>query len=105
MNRINYRQVSLTSVVCEILEGFVRDVTINHLIKNNLLAKEQHGFVPNKICITNLLETLDCITDNLSDEHSVDEVLLDLSKVFDLVSHPRLVYKLKKYGLDDEMAL
>ena len=91
--------------MCKVLEGFVRNVTINHLIKNKLLAKEQHGFVSNKSCITNLLETLDYITGNLSDGHNVDEVLLDLSKVFDLVPHWRLVYKLKKFKLDDEIAL
>ena len=105
MNRTNYRQVSLTSVVCKLLEGFVRDVMTNNLIKNKLLAKKQHGFVPNKSCISNLLETLEYITGNLSDGHNVDEILLDLSKAFGLVPHRRLVYKLKKYGLDDEIAL
>ena len=33
--------------------------------KNNLLAREQHGFVRNKSCTTNLLENLDYILSNL----------------------------------------
>ena len=45
-----------------------------------------HGFVPNKACVTNLLETLEIITDAVNKEKSVDLVLLDFTKAFDKVS-------------------
>ena len=57
------------------------------LIINKLIANEQHGFVPRKGCVSNLLETLDFITDALSWGENVDEIMLDLSKAFDLVPH------------------
>ena len=36
----NYRPVSLTSIVCKLFEGFVRNVLMNHKIDNGLLAEE-----------------------------------------------------------------
>ena len=41
----NYRPVSLTSVVCKILETFIKDNIIEHLLKHNLIKDSQHGFV------------------------------------------------------------
>ena len=44
-----------------------------YLYKNNLLAREQHGFVRNKSCTTNLLESLDYILLKLDFAIPVDE--------------------------------
>jgi hypothetical protein len=41
----NYRPVSLTSIVCKLMEGIIRDEIMIHLTKNNLLSNKQHGFV------------------------------------------------------------
>ena len=92
----NYRPVSLTSVVCKVLEGFVRDSLMEYLARNGLLAKEQHGFVRNKSCVTNLLESLDFITHALANGKCVDEILLDFAKAFDTVPHKRLVHKMMR---------
>ena len=40
----NYRPVSLTSVLCKVLEGFVRRALYNHLVDNELLSEHQFGF-------------------------------------------------------------
>ena len=61
----------------------------------------QHGFVPNKACVTNLLETLDIITDAVNKGHSVDLILLDFAKAFDKVSHAKLIQKLEAYGVNN----
>ena len=91
--RSNYRPISLTSVISKILERIIRDELLRHLIENGLVNKAQHGFVPSKSCLSNLLETLDFITSSLVEGNSVDEILLD----FDLVPHRRLVHKIKRY--------
>ena len=36
------------------------------------ITKDQHGFVKSKNCTTNLLETIDLITENLANQYSVD---------------------------------
>jgi hypothetical protein len=73
------------------------------LVINQLIADEQHGFVPKKGCVSNLLETLDFITESLSWGNSVDEIILDLSKAFDLVPHKGLTHKLKGYGIGSDL--
>ena len=40
----NYRPVSLTSVPCKLLEHIVHSQVINHLLANNILCDNQHGF-------------------------------------------------------------
>jgi hypothetical protein len=95
----NYRPVSLTSVMCKVLERIVRDTLLDYLYANHLIAKEQHGFVRNKACITNLLESLDIITNSLAYKLWIDLILLDFAKAFDKVPHGRLVHKLRAYGI------
>ena len=64
----NYRPVSLTSVICKVMEKVVRNALLNHLMENSLLADNQHGFVPGRSCVTQLLEVLDKWTEILDNE-------------------------------------
>ena len=41
----NYRPISLTCVLCRIMESFLRDIIMDHLRGNNLLSPKQHGFM------------------------------------------------------------
>ena len=66
--------MSLTSVVCKLIEGIIRDRFMDHLGNNELISKDQHGFVRKKACVTNLLETLDLISKELALGESVDIV-------------------------------
>ena len=54
----NYRPVSLTSVVCKLLETLTRDHMVEFLVKHNLINTSQHGFLKARLCLTNLLRFL-----------------------------------------------
>ena len=41
----NYRPVSLTSVVCKLLETLIRDHMVEFLVKHKLINTSQHGFL------------------------------------------------------------
>lgn len=99
LDRGNYRPVSLTSVPCKVLESVVRDALVVHLTVNNLICSEQHGFVPRKACVTNLLETVDFVTKNMSERTPTDIIFLDFAKAFDKVPHRRLMHKLECMGI------
>ena len=36
----NYRPISLTSIVCKVMERIIRDEIVNHLVKNKLIIKQ-----------------------------------------------------------------
>jgi len=77
----NYRPVSLTSLLSKVLERIVRDSILEFLYASNLIASQQHGFVRNKTCTTNLLESLDFITNSLAYKHWIDLILLDFASI------------------------
>ena len=52
---VNYRPVSLTSVICKLLETIIRDHMMDFLLKHKLINHSQHGFLKARSCLTNLL--------------------------------------------------
>jgi len=94
-----YRPISLTSTACKILESIVKDNLIDYLNTNNLLSKQQHGFLSKRSTTTQLL---DCSIDwyhNLKSRNQTDIVYLDFTKVFDSVTYTKLLYKLECYDI------
>jgi hypothetical protein len=100
----NYRPVSLTSIPCKIMEKIIREEIFQHVEKNKLLVKCQHGFVSNRSCVTNLLGVLDDWTNFLDNGDSVDAIYLDFAKAFDTVPHIRLLHKLENYGVSGRVS-
>ncbi len=95
----NYRPVSLTSVICKVIEKLVRVALLSHLMDHNLVSPFQHGSVPGRSVVTQLLAVLDCWTDILDNGGSFDAVYLDFAKAFDSVPHFRLIKKLQSYNV------
>ena len=95
----NYRPISLTSILCKILERLIRKELMDHMESNNLFTKHQHGFRKGHSCVTQLIEVIDDWTNELDKYNSVDTIYLDFQKAFDTVPHKRLMEKLKGYGI------
>ena len=96
---VNYRPVSLTSVICKLLESIIRDHIMDFLIKHKLINSSQHGFLKSKSCLTNLLCFFEEITKWVDGGSPVDIIYLDFQKAFDKVPHQRLILKLKSHGI------
>jgi hypothetical protein len=99
----NYRPVSLTSIVCKIMESIIKEHLMKHLLQNDLISIHQHGFMSQKSCTTNLLESMDFITGNNSRGIPVDVLYTDFAKAFDKVSHLYLIHKLRSYGIGNKI--
>ena len=95
----NYRPISLTSIVCKILEHVIHSSVISHFEKNSILTDCQHGFRKRRSCETQLILTIDDLARGLNDKQQIDAILLDFSKAFDKVPHQRLLLKLNHYGV------
>ena len=99
----NYRPISITSVISKLMESLVRDPIMDHLIKHKLLADDQHGFVPGRNCITQLLLCLEEWTKLVEEGEAFDVIYTDFSKAFDSVAHKRLLIKLERIGITGDL--
>ena len=95
----NYRPVSITSIICKLMESILKDKIINHLERSNLYSRKQHGFVRLRNCMSNLLICMEKWTEMLETGYQVDIIYTDFAKAFDRVPHQRLLLKMKNLGI------
>ena len=94
-NMLNYRLVSLTSIVYKLLEKVVVKQLLDHCLDNGLITSQQHGFLPGRSCTTALVSaTNDWLSSLDSRVPAVDLVSLDFSQAFDTISQDILIKKL-----------
>lgn len=98
---LNYRPVSLTCILCKVLEQIIRKQIVEFL--EHKINIHQHGFVNKRSCLTNLLETFDTIISILEAGDAVDVLYFDFQKAFDTVPHYRLIIKLERLGIKGKL--
>jgi len=91
----NYRPVSLTSVVCKVMERIVKDNVVELLNEYKVIKGSQHGFTRGRSCLTNLLEFFEEVYERIDEGNPVDVIYIDFAKAFDKVPHKRLAKKLQ----------
>ena len=99
----NYRPVSITSVIAKIMESLIRDAIVEHMMNNDLFADKQHGFVPGRDCMTQLLLCMEEWTSIIDRGVCFDVIYTDFSKAFDSVPHERLIVKLESLGIGGDI--
>ena len=68
------------------------------------LSKDQHGFLPNKSCNTQLIAFADSIATAINSSMRTDVVYFDFAKAFDSVNHDIILKKLKdRFKIDGTM--
>ena len=97
----NYRPVSLTSIVCKLLESFIRDALVDYMKSNNFFTNKQFGFLKGRSTVLQLLKVIDRWTEILDSGGWVDAIYCDFRKAFDTVPHRRLLTVLEHYGVTD----
>ena len=75
----NYRPISLTCVVCKIMERLIRDKLEEHLKCNNI-SKKQFGFIKGRSIVLQLLKVMDDWTEAIEMGFAVDVIYTDFSK-------------------------
>ena len=100
LEAINYRPVSLTCISCKLFEHILCRHMLNHLEKHNILTDLQHGFRSGRSCETQLITTVEDLSEAHSRNVQIDVAVLDFSKAFDTVPHDALLSKVLHYGIN-----
>ena len=95
----NYRPISLTCILCKVLEHILASNIVKHLDGQGILYDLQHGFREKRSCETQLLMLIEDLASGASVGKQTDIILLDFSKAFDKVNHSKLLWKLHQYGI------
>ena len=95
----NYRPISLTCVLCKVLEHIVASSVAKYFTELDILYDLQHGFREKRSCETQLIRLVDELAINMQMGKQTDLILLDFSKAFDKVAHEKLLLKLHQYDI------
>ena len=95
----NYRPISLLSFI-SIKYLNVAILTTLNIIFTNRQSLSYNGFILGKSCITQLVEVLEHISRELDRSKQINVLYLDMSKVFDKVSHNQLLHRLRAFGFE-----
>ena len=76
----NYRPISLTCVLCNVLEHVVASGISKHFTEQKILSELQHGFREKKSCETQFVMLVDELSKSMQSGKQTDLILLDFSK-------------------------
>ena len=90
-NPENYCLVSLTSILCKIMELIMKDHLLKYLKNSNILSNKQYGFLPGRSTVLQLLNVLDLWIEATDNGFYVDIIYNNFMKAFDKVPHKQLL--------------
>ena len=99
----NYRPISLTSAICRVMETILQHKLLEHFLNNNIINKNQYGFLPGKSTLSQHLDLIDQLTRNHDNKIHTEMIYLDFSKAFDRVSHQKLLHLLNQLKVDPQI--
>lgn len=99
----NYRPISLISCIGKVMERVIFKHIYNYLHENNLIYKNQSGFLPGHSTVYQLIDIYNQICKAFDEKKSTCMVFCDIFKAFDRVWHKGLIFKLKQYGISGNL--
>ena len=96
----NYRPITINPVFGKIFEYVIYRRLQDHLELNNIIHRNQFGYVRKSNCEIAALHILNDIYSSVDEKKPVSLTCIDLSKAFDCIQFHILVEKLRKLNLD-----
>ena len=97
---LNYRGISLLSVVSKLYSAVLNNRFLNYLEDESLLAEEQNGFSRKRSCEDHVYSACTLIRNRLLQKKDTFGVFIDFQKAFDYVDRNVLLYKFLSNGID-----
>ena len=99
----NYRPISTLPFIAKLIESCMQEQLIKYLEQNNLLCCQQSAYLKKHSTTTSLHKVVDDWLRNINNGQINGVAFFDLSKCFDTIDHKRLLNKMKKYGINDNV--
>lgn len=96
----NYRPIAVLPAPAKVFEQILHSCLWSHL--STFINPSQHGFIPKKSIITNLLTFNNFVLNAFEHGNQIDAVYTDFRKAFDKVDHEILIKKLDNYGFSQD---
>ena len=100
---LNYRGISLLSVISKLYSSVLNHRLINFLDNNDKLVDEQNGFRKDRSCQDHVFVLTSIIRNRLNNDLPTFVTFIDLQKAFDFVVRNVLLYKLLMNNIDGKM--
>ena len=100
----NYRPISLTSCLGKLFERMVAKRLSWYLEEHGILSKFQSGFRPKHHTIDHLIRLETDIRKGFKQKQKTTAVFLDISRAYDMVFKPAVVFKISKIGIKGHLA-
>ena len=98
--RENYRQISLTSIVCKVSEKVVQGRVVKFWRELHIFNPNQFAYLSGKSTVAQLLSSFNDWASAWNSSRPTDIAFLDLSKAFNSVPHERLLLRLNRHGIE-----
>ena len=99
----NYRPISLTCIMCKLLELIISGHIHTFLDSNDIPVDSQHGFRSGRSCETQLVYKFNDLAHIKEMGLITDVIILDFSKAFDSVNPQKLLSKLHCFGIGNQL--
>ena len=76
----NYRPVSLTAIICKLMESIIRNHIVKYMKQNKLFSERHYGFISGRSTSLQLLTVLEEWTKALDMGYTVDYIYMDYKK-------------------------
>ncbi len=83
----NYYPVSHTYIIHKIFEKILKKALRSFVSEATTISLHQHGFLPHRPCLSNLIVFVEAVTRIMDEDHMVAVIYLDFAKTFDAVNH------------------
>ena len=96
----NWRPISMTNIFSKLLEKLVHSQVLKYFLDNQLIDKNQFGFLPGKSTHEAIFKVVHYIYNALNNRKLTGMLLLDIAKAFNCISHEILYTKMFAAGFD-----
>ncbi len=80
-------------MMCKIFERILK-INLSFIIETRSISPHQHGFLPHRSCLSNLLVFGEAVPRMMDEGHTIYIIYFDFAKAFDSVNHRFLLRKL-----------